>query len=115
MSLFFSLLSKVTISFTKNYNKEIDNMILSLFDKITNPKQYLVDNKNLIITDYTKIINIQNILKKDGFLKEDDINGIWDEKNFIALTLFQKENKLPHDGKLNKETLDFLNLGTKNV
>ena len=81
-----------------------------MFKNHLEPEKYLIDNKGLIITDPNKIKNLQTILKDHNFLKDEDIDGNWNEKIYGALISFQVINDLPPDGKLNNETINFLNL-----
>ncbi len=110
MSLILSLTKNLISNFKTKYNNELDNLILSLFKNHLDPSRYLIDNKGLIILDHNKIKNLQTILKDHNFLTDEDVDGNWNEKTYGSLVSFQVINDLPPDGKLNNETINFLNL-----
>lgn len=110
MSLILSLTKNLITNFKVKYNDEIDNLILSLFKNHLDPSKYLIDNKGLIITDHNKIKRLQIILKDHDFLNDEDVDGNWNQKTYGSLVSFQVINDLPPDGKLNSETINFLNL-----
>ncbi len=80
-------------------------------DSNENKKSLEMSSSNELIFTYGDvddgISNIQYILIKLGFY-QDEMTGIYDEKTFNAVELFQLDNSLPATGSVDEKTLDAL-------
>lgn len=96
----------------------MSNRMLKLAEKFsrkygqTEPQmtQHLINAVGQPVTNSEEIKKVQQALLNKGQRMQAGADGIWGKQTFNALVMFQKQNNLPVDGKLNQQTVTALGL-----
>jgi peptidoglycan hydrolase-like protein with peptidoglycan-binding domain len=90
---------KLAEKFSRKYGQTEPQMTQHLINAVGQP---------VIKSEYIK--KVQQALLNKGQRMQAGADGIWGKQTFNALLMFQKQNNLPVDGKLNQQTVTALGL-----